>query len=256
MPSPSDPATKQLLANLPAALRTPLVSAYESIVKNYREGRWEPSELNGGKLCEIVYTIAKCHVDPGHPKIPAKPKNMVAACQDLEKTPTKFPRSVRIQIPRMLVALYEIRNNRGVGHVGGDVDANHMDASCVLMMSKWLMAELIRLYHNVSTDEAAAAVDALVERTVPIVWETGSDLRVLDPKMSMKNKALILLYKKSGRVKENELVRWVEHSNPAVFRRDVLRRAHQEKLMEYDASAREAEISPLGIDYVESKLLV
>lgn len=118
------------------------------------------------------------------------------------------------------------------------------------------MAELIRLYHNVSTDEAAAAVDALVERTVPIVWETGSDLRVLDPKMSMKNKALILLYKKSGRVKENELVRWVEHSNPAVFRRDVLRRAHQEKLMEYDASAREAEISPLGIDYVESKLLV
>ena len=32
--------------------------------------------------------------------------------------------SVRIQISRMIVALYEVRNNRNVGHVGSEVDPN------------------------------------------------------------------------------------------------------------------------------------
>ena len=43
----------------------------------------------------------------------------------------------------MIVALYEIRNDRGVGHTGGDVDPNHMDASMVLAGAKWLVAELV-----------------------------------------------------------------------------------------------------------------
>jgi hypothetical protein len=40
------------LCVLPATLRDELLSAFNEIVKNYREHRWEPSELNGGKLCE------------------------------------------------------------------------------------------------------------------------------------------------------------------------------------------------------------
>jgi len=48
----------------------------------------------------------------------------------------------------MLIAQYEIRNNRGVGHVGGDVDQNHMDAKIVVEMAKWTIAELIRLFHS------------------------------------------------------------------------------------------------------------
>jgi hypothetical protein len=45
---------------------------------------------------------------------------------------------------------------------GGDVEPNHMDAMCVLAMSKWLLSELVRLFHNVETDVASAAVDRLV----------------------------------------------------------------------------------------------
>ena len=61
----------------------------------------------------------------------------------------------------MLIALCEVRNNRGVGHVGGDVDPNHMDAACVLEMSKWVMSELVRVFHDTSTEDATAAVDSL-----------------------------------------------------------------------------------------------
>ncbi|KAB2958504.1 MAG: hypothetical protein F9K13_13395 [Candidatus Methylomirabilis oxygeniifera] len=155
----------------------------------------------------------------------------------------------------MLVALYEIRNNRGVGHVGGDVDPNHMDAVCVLEMSKWILGELIRIFHDVSTEKATAAVDAIVERTLPIVWEVGGKFRVLEPQMSMKDKALVLLYHCTAPVAEANLIDWVEHSNASVFRRDVLRLAHRQRLLEYDADACTVQISPRGIEHVETSIL-
>lgn len=203
----------------------------------------------------MVHTILRGYVAGKFPKKSTKPPNMVDACRALEKEPASIPRSIRIQIPRMLLALYEIRNNRGVGHVGGDVNPNHMDATCVVEMSKWLMSELVRVFHDVTTEEATATVDVLVERTVPTVWKVGENLRVLDPSMSMGDKTLLLLYDRRGAVTEGDLFRWVEHSNSSVYRRDILRRAHQAKLIEYSPEKGIVEISPLGVDHVESLLL-
>jgi hypothetical protein len=155
----------------------------------------------------------------------------------------------------MVVALYEIRNNRGVGHLGGDVDPNHMDAVAVLQMSKWIVAELVRIMHGMSTEDASDLVDALVEREVPLVWRVGQVRRVLDQRLSMRDKTLVLLHSIPGAAAEADLVAWVEHSNPSVYRRDVLRRAHRDRLLEYDATARTAQISPLGIAYVEDRVL-
>lgn len=246
---------KALLINIPAGLRKPLFAAFQSIEKNYREKRWEPSELNGGKLCEIVYSILKGHVDGKFPSKPSKPRNMVDACKNLEQADSKvFPRSVRIQIPRILTALYEIRNNRGVGHVGGDVDPNHMDAVVVVNMAKWVFAELIRLFHGVSTEEAAEAVDCIIEREIPLVWEVGEVKRILKPSLSMKDKMLALLYTCVGPAKESDLVAWTEYSNSAVFRRDVLKKAHKAKLIEYDQKKKEIHLSPLGEQYVEANI--
>jgi hypothetical protein len=244
-----------VLAPIPMPLRSELLDAYQAILRNFRERRWEPSELNGGKLCEIVHTILRDYVDGKRSDRAAKPRDMVAACRAFESADAKFPRSVRIQIPRMLAALYEVRNNRGVGHVGGDVNPNHMDAMCVLAMSKWLMGELVRLFHGVHVDEAARVVEALADRTLPIVWSVGGNLRVLDPRMRAKERTLVLLYNSTTPVPEADLVRWVEHSNAAVFRRDVLRVAHREKLLEYDVVERTVEISPLGIHHVETVIL-
>ena len=180
---------------------------------------------------------------------------MVMACQNLDNEAAGAPRSIRIQIPRMLIALYEIRNNRNVGHVGGDVDPNHMDAVCVLHMAKWIMAELVRVLHEVSTDEATAIVDSLADRETPLIWEVNGKKRVLSTKLGMRAKTLLLLHASNRPVAEADLVSWVEHSNPSVYRRDVLRPAHRDRLIEYDADARRAQISPIGIAHVEKTLL-
>lgn len=179
---------------------------------------------------------------------------MVGACQALESA-THVPRSVRIQIPRMLIALYEIRNNRNVGHVGGDVDPNHMDVTAVLQMSKWVVAELIRVQHDLTVEEAATLVEALVERETPLVWKVGGKKRVLQPGMSMRDKTLLLLHSTPGAVSEAEVFGWVEHSNSAVYRRDILVKAHKSKLLEYDPDAKTVLISPLGIAYVERNII-
>jgi hypothetical protein len=248
---------QNMLASLPVVLRDELFRSFNEIVRNYRERRWEPSELNGGKLSEVVYSILEGHVSGTFPSKPSKPRNMLAACQAFEQADAqRFCRAVRIQIPRMLIALYEIRNNRGVGHVGGDVNPNLMDATAVLAMSKWVVAEVLRIFHSVTTDEATAAVEKIIERTLPVVWVVEDRIRILNPSLSMKVKSLLVLYQSQGWVAEDSLLRAVEHSNASVFRRDVLKRSHREKLIEYDAQHCRVLISPLGVDYVERTLLV
>jgi hypothetical protein len=235
------------LNDLPAGLRKDLLDAFNEIVKNYRERRWEPAELNGGKLCEAVYTVALGRIDGTYAARSSKPRNILDACRALEHRPWN-ERSVKIQIPRMIAALYEIRNNRGVGHAGGDVDPNHMDATVVLYMSKWLLAELIRVLHTASTEEASALVEALVEREVELVWSSGDVKRVLAPKMTLKQKMLVLVASDSGDVKDTDLLRWIEHPDMARFRRDVLRPAHKAKLIEYAETSGIVKLLPPGVD--------
>lgn len=243
------------LSDLPENLRAELLAAYSRVVMNFRERRWEPAELNGGKLCEVVYSLLRGHVDGAYPTSASKPSNMVDACKALEQAGSQFPRSVRIQIPRMIIALYEIRNNRGVGHVGGDVDPNHMDAVTVLAMSKWLVAEVIRLLHSVDIDEAQALADAVVDRQLPLVWEVNGARRVLDPGMTMKEKTFVLLYGQAEDVSLDDLFEWVEHSNKSVYKRDVLRPAHKSKHLEFDEARGRVTLSPTGAELVETNIL-
>ncbi len=249
-------STDSILAGIPDSLRVPLLEEFNKIQKNFRELRWEPAELNGGKFAEIVYSIIYGHVQGAFPSRPQKPKNMVDACKAMEQADSsKFCRSVRIQIPRVLMALYEIRNNRGVGHTGGDVDPNHMDASVVLSMTKWIFGELVRIFHKTSIGKAESAIEAITERDTRLIWKINETRRVLDAKMSKPNQVLLLLHSVPAAVLEDDLCEWVEHSNKSIFRRDVLKKLHKQRLLEYNQSEATAQISPKGVEIVEALLL-
>ena len=246
------PVTQFALQGIPEGLRKPLLDEYNKLTKNYRESRWEPAELNGGKLCEIVYSILAGHVAGNFPASPSKPSNMVDACRNLEKA-AGFPRAVRIQIPRILLALYEIRNNRNVGHVGADVDPSHMDAAVVLGMVKWIMAELVRIFHDTTPEEATKIVDGLTERNLPVLWKVGDQTRVLGG-LSARDKMLVLLYATSGPAQVVTIVKWIEYGHSSRFRTSILKKAHKEDLIHFNKSADSVEISPLGSRYVESNI--
>lgn len=249
----------EVLTVLPESLRGTLVRSFQKIAANYIERRWEPSELNGGKFCEVVYTILDGAIRGTFAARASKPGNMVTACRELESAPANAKRigdrSLRILIPRMLLPLYEIRNNRGVGHVGGDVDPNFMDATAAYGMASWILAELIRIFHDVSTSEAQQIVDALVERKHPLVWRLENVQRVLDPKMPKKDQTLLLLHSRLSWVSETDLMNWIEYSTNANFRNQILKPLHQERFIEYDALGRRAHISPNGVADVEERIL-
>ena len=79
--------------------------------------------------------------------------------------------------------------------------------------------------------------------------------RVLSTELTMKEKTLLLLYGSAVPLKETELVAWVEHWKPSVYRRDVLVPAHKGRLMRYDRKGGGlVHLSPLGSVWVESNL--
>jgi hypothetical protein len=246
-----------VLAGLPKTLRDELLECYREIISNYLERRWEPSELNGGKFCEVVYSIINGALQGIFPPRATKPARMLDACQALEQVaaiPGRVGDRSCASSSRMLPVLYEVRNNRGVGHVGGDVDANHMDAEAVQGMASWVMAELVRIFHNVPTDEAREAVDALVERKTPLIWEVEGIKRVLDKRMTAPKKVLALLHHSTGWVPVTDLFKWVEYSNVSAFRSSVLKRLHEARLVEFDTEQDRVCISPKGIREAEANL--
>lgn len=238
------------LSQLPDGLRIPLIEEHRSIVQNFMEKRWSPSELSGGRFCEIIYTILNGHSKGTYPSAPSKPKDLVSACRALEAN-TNVPRSFQILIPRMLPALYEIRNNRGVGHVGGDVDPNEMDATAVLSMSSWILAELVRVFHNLSANEAQSTVNALVERRIPLVWSQDGIRRVLDPSLSLKDTVLILLGSSVTKISTVNLQSWTDYKDKKYFLR-LLRKLHKERLIELSTDESFTQLLPPGSAYVEN----
>lgn len=248
-----------VLSGIPSTLRDELVACYRTIATNFIERRWEPSELNAGKFCEIVHSIIHGALSGNFPARASKPANMLAACQALQQMPADASRvgdrSLRIQIPRLLPFIYEVRNNRGVGHVGGDVDPNFLDASAVYEMASWTLAELIRVFHDVGTNDAQAAVDALVERRLPLIWEVNGIRRILDPAMKPRDQTLLLLYGQPKGVSAKELAGSVEYSSASMYRTRVLRPLHSDRLIEFDTGTDLAHISPRGAADVENRIL-
>lgn len=242
-------STAQALVDIPDCVRKPLIDEYRNIVRNYMERRWTPSELSGGKFCEIVYTILDGFSSGNYAPSPTKPDNFVTACRKLE-TNTSNPRSFQILIPRILPALYEIRNNRGVGHVGGDVDPNHIDASAVLSMTSWIMAELIRVFHNMPIHDAQKLADSLVDRRTPFVWQSGDIRRVLKPNLTVRDQILLLLSSCSTPIATADLLRWIEPSNRSYFYR-ILRNMHSSRLIELSSDETIVELLPPGMTAVE-----
>jgi len=240
------------LSSIPSGLRDPLLKEYRTIVQNFLEQRWLPSELHGGRFSETVYTILDGHAKKAYATAPVKPGDFVGACRSLEKNKlAHVPHSFQILIPRMLPALYDVRNNRNVGHVGGDVDPNHMDAVAVLSMSNWIMGELVRVFHNLSTAQAQQLVDAIVEVRLPAVW-TGDDgvKRVLETSLKLNEEILLLAAVTMPSVSSKELIEWIEYGDDKYLMR-TLRNLHKKRQLEYNEKTDQVRILPPGTKVVQ-----
>ncbi len=244
-----------ILNNLPNELRENLAKHFKEIILNYKENRWEPSELNGAKFSESVFRLLEWYTSKDNSYTPFGDK--IEPFNDKLRqfeNKTIFSNSVRFHIPKMLAVIYSLRNDRGVGHIGGDVNPNHMDSVAILYIAKWIMAELIRIFHTLSLSEAQNLVEKIVEKEIPVVWRISDKKRVLNTQLKFEDKTLVLLYSEYPEpTNERDLINWVEHSNPTVYRK-ILSNLHRDKFLEYDRKSSLINISPKGIRFVEQNI--
>jgi hypothetical protein len=241
--------TVRALASVPASLRDPLVAEYKAMSQDFLEHRWQPAVLHGRRFSEIIYTILDGHAKGAYAAGPSKPADFVKACRELEKN-TNVPRSFRILIPRLIPAIYEFRNNRDVGHVGGDVNPNHMDAVAVLSMCTWTMGELVRVFHDLSVSEAQKTVEILTEVRLPTVWSDGTKKRVLKPELKMTDQLLLLIGTTLPDVSTTQLFDWSEISNKRYFMK-LVRVLHKKRYVEFDENTSTIQILPPGAKEVQ-----
>lgn len=250
------PSLKDALAQIPTGLREPLIDEFEQALDEYRAADWEKVGLKAGKFCEIAFCICSGHATGTYVATPTKPRNFPQACRDLEQYNGSRGKSLCVQIPKILTALYELRNNRAIGHVSGDVSPNHMDAELFLRGLKWIMGELVRNYTELPLDDARLIVEAVTARTFHMVWSSGNVRRVLEPAKTSSQKTLIVLYAEGKPVPVHQLQYWVEYKNRSEFKSKILTDLHKKALIHYDQEASLAQILPTGQTYVEKNNLL
>lgn len=245
------PTINNLFEPLPPKLRSQLLAEFAKIHDSYIYGQYQSTELNAARFCEIVYTIIEGYQNNHYAPEASKPKSIADACKKLENAPDNIPRSMRILIPRLLPVLYEIRNNRNIGHISGDINPNYMDATLSSRAVNWIMAELIRVFHGLEMDDAQIIVDKLSSSgSLPIIFSINGKERILNPNLDNFDQTLIILYKNSKRPAK-ELFNDIEYSSLSMFKKRILEKGHKKRLWEYDKATQQVTILPPGISTAE-----
>jgi hypothetical protein len=255
--SMANPSLEQALQDIPKAFRSKLLVVYIELKTRVAEARLDAAGLSAGKFCEVVIRLLQEVVLGAHTPFGEKIPNFADECRRLVAASANgTPESLRVVVPRALLFMYTIRNKRGIGHVGGDVDANSIDLATMARIADWVVCELIRNFHALSLEEAQDIVDGLSLRQMPDIWEVGGKKRILRAGLTAKQSVLLLLYSDpSSVVFAEDLCDWIEYATLALLRRDVLQPLHVGRLIEFDRSLDTVVLSPKGVAEVESSIL-
>jgi hypothetical protein len=240
---------RSLLAALPTDLVDALVTSYLEVEKNFTARKWKTSELDAGHFVEAARRVIEHRLFGSYTSVGTALPNFN------DKELTRYENragdeSYRILIPRVLRAVYGVRNKRGIGHLGA-VSANEMDATLIIYNVKWVLAEIVRLESGRSTAETQAAVDRLVERKLSVLWKHEDVVRVIDARIKTRGAVLVHLYDESPQP-ETALREKTEYRNVTDFRK-VLKRLHTDKLI-FFGSDGQCVITPNGAEEVERLL--
>lgn len=253
----SNSPLESALAGISANFRTRIIKFYLDLKTRHAEGKHDAAGTSAGKLCETVVRLIQQELNGSFTPFGQQINNMPVECENFAKTPkTSGNDSLRLVLPKAISLVYTLRNKRGIGHVGGDVDANAIDGVTIARVCDWIVCELIRVYHTMSLEEAEALVSSLAERDIPDVWEVAGTRRVLRSDLNFSQKTLLLLYSSTDpALLVEELFEWTKYSDPGKYKANVLKALDKENLVHYDVRDGTVTISPLGIKQVEEKIL-
>jgi len=213
------------------------LDGHAEVKRNYYLGGLRLAEVEGGRFCEAAFRLleqaANFAITPLGKQLDTE--KLILRLQNL---PPTYRDSIRLHIPRALRLVYDIRNKRDAAHLADGIDPNMQDATLVLSVVDWILAEFIRLYHNVAADEARKIVETIVARGAPIVQDFDGFLKVLNPDLNAGDWCLVLLYQcgASGATFD-QISEWVRPDMRTNLRRTLHRLVHDKAFAHETGSA-------------------
>lgn len=160
--------------------------------------------------------------------------------------------ALRIHIPRALFSIYAVRNKRDAAHLADGIDANLQDATYVVGVLDWVLAEFVRIYHQVTPDVAQSIIDDLVQREVPVIEEIDGQ-PVCVKRLGTSDKILVFLYRAGSDrgLPIPELQQQMMHAHRGNLTKAVKALAARNLVLIHPKTSK-AHITRLGLKHVES----
>jgi hypothetical protein len=216
-----------IASSLDPALVDELLEAYVEAKSNYYLSGMRLTAVEGGRFCEAAFRLLQQRAFGTFEPL-GRQINIESTSRRLANlSQTSQPDSVRLHIPRALRVVYDIRNSRDAAHLADGIDPNIQDATLVIGVIDWVLAEFVRLHHNVPAELAQRMVNDLVMRKAPVVQDFAGFLKVLRTDLKASEYCLVLLYQRGnlGAIYD-ELSDWVKPTMRRNLRRTLDRLVH------------------------------
>jgi hypothetical protein len=211
---------RQLSVTVDPAFAQASVESYIEMEQRFLAGDWQPTELDGGRLCEAV-SRGLLQLDTGKISHKDLPNAIQIVLLDNKKS-HNLDWKDRYHIAKAIEVVYKFRSDRGAVHISQTFSANLMDSTFVLHMGKWILAEFLRLAWNRDPNEIAATIEHLVQMEHSLVHELEGKSLVLALNVTAGEEVLILLYHRSeNRSSRSKLISDASNQKPDTIRRAI-----------------------------------
>jgi hypothetical protein len=179
---------------VPPALTKRLLREYAEAKRRYHLADHQPTAVDAGRFAEAAIRIIEHALFGAYTPLSKNMPSLNAQRLAQFESATSPHESLRIHLPRALFSVYAIRNKRDAAHINDGIDANLQDATYVVGVLDWALAELVRIYHAVSAGAAQSIIDDLVVREVPVIEEIAGQ-PVLSKDLGVADRILVFLYR-------------------------------------------------------------
>lgn len=191
----------------PKPLVDEVLASFAEAKRRFHRRDLRPQAVEGGRFSEGVMRLMQFEATGIHEPLDSRNFNVGRAITQLENTVSATD-AVRFHIPRAVRLIYDIRNNRDTGHLRDGIDPNLQDATLVVTCMDWILAEMVRIAHNVSADEAQKIIANLVTKEVPLI-EEFEGRPVVSKDLPRKEHVLVILYWAGSEATRSDLRKWL-----------------------------------------------
>jgi hypothetical protein len=178
----------------------------------FQRSSWEGAIAKTGKFIEAVLKALYVRIGQAVPRSRAFKVDQIVRA--LEQTPQgTYDDSIRLTIPRACRFAYDVASNRGARHDPDEVDPNQMDATILLRLCGWILAEMVRSSQKgaLHPDPANEMVARLMAPRYPLIENIDGRDYFHGARKNARSVALVLLnFQYPSRMNRQDIVRAIQ----------------------------------------------